>query len=241
MALARYYFPLTEAAAVSPAISGAWEHQNVLRRRLLRTPDSSTLTTVDYSPDGSDHLVNADSHHRQYVSDPLTVQTIPAQTMRLQLQCIENHSANNLFLTWGVFIVSNDGATRKEQLVPAGGSPSTDLKRDGTEVATSLTNRGDTATSAAATTEEGDRLVIEIGLGGTPAAASGVQGHNGDIRWGCNASGGDLPSNDTETGTTFRGYLELPAGSLEFVDESRRPVRTRIECPVEPNPADLVW
>jgi hypothetical protein len=200
----RCYFPETEAAAVSPTIEGAdWEHINTLRRRLLfTTPDGSTLTTTAYTPDAADHLVNGDAHHRQYVSDPLSAQNISG-TVKAQFQCLEANAGNNLFLTLKIFVVSQDGTTIKETLLA--------ITRDTTnELATALTNRNFPSTAiSAADLEAGDRIVVEVGLGGTPTAAGGTQGHNGSLRWGCNASGGDLAENDTETGTTFRGWLEF--------------------------------
>lgn len=205
----RFYFPADEAAAVSPTISAEWEHVNTLRRRLLTTPDSSALITVDYSPDGADHLVDGDAHHRQYVSDPLLGQTIAAQVVSSQFQCIENNAGNNLFFTVKLFVCSNDGTTIKETLLA--------ITRDAIECATALTNRAFSATTTAATIEDGDRIVVELGLGGTPSAAAGVQGHNGDLRWGCDASGGDLPVDDTSTGTTLRPWLEF-ANALTFLD-----------------------
>ena len=203
----RFFFPETEAAAVSPAVSSEWEHQNVVRRKLLTTPDGSTLTTTAYTPDAADHLVDNDAHHRQYVSDPIAAQTIAAQTFKLQMQALEANNGNNLSLTWKVFLVSNDGGTIKETLLA--------IRRDGNEVTTALINRSDSATSSAADAEENDRIVIEVGLGGLCTAAGGTQGHNGSVRWGCNASSGDLPENDTEAGTTFRGWFEF-ANTITF-------------------------
>lgn len=199
----RFYFPETEAAAVSPTISAEWEHQNAVRRRLLTTPDASTLTSTAYTPDGADDTTDKDSHHRQYVSDALAAQTIVASTFKIQFQGLEPNLSCNMSLTWKVFICSNDGTTIKETLVA--------IQRDGTELvinASGVTNRGDSALSVLANLEDGDRLVCEVGVGGTPVSGAGINGHNATLRWGCNASGGDLPENDTETGTTFRPWLD---------------------------------
>ena len=62
---------------------------------------------------------------------------------------------------------------------------------------------------------DGDRILLEIGLGGLPVATSGIQGHNGSIRWGCVASSGDLPVDETQTGTTYRPWVEF-SGNLNF-------------------------
>jgi len=137
----RFYFPLDETAAVSPTVSAEWEHQNVVRRRLLATPDSSTLTTTAYTPDAADHGVDNDAHHRQYVSDQVAAQNVSG-TFKLQLQGLEAHANNNQFLTVKIFAVSSDGTTIKETLFA--------ITRDATEFTTSLLNRGMTGSLSAA-------------------------------------------------------------------------------------------
>lgn len=198
----RFYFPETEAAAVSPTISAEWEHQNVVRRRLIAdTPDGSTLTTTAYNPDGADHIADQDAHHRQYVSDPIAAQNISGN-VKAQFQCIESHASNNLQLTLKIFLCSGDGTTIKETLLA--------ITRKGTEPTTSLRNTSFSSNAiSAADAEEGDRIVVEVGLGGLPTSGGGTNCHNGSIRFGGSASGGDLAENETETGTTFRPWLEF--------------------------------
>lgn len=201
----RCYFPLTRAADVSPTVSGTdWEHieASPVRRALaLDSSDDSTLTDVAITFDAADHLVNGDAHFRQYVSEPLPAQSL-AGNIKAQLQCLEAHANNNLFLTLKVYVVSADGSSVTGTLLA--------ITRDAVEVATSLTNRqfGSTALSSVSLAAN-DRLVVEVGLGGTPTATGGVQGHNGTVRFGGSASGGDLAENDTETGTTFRPWIEF--------------------------------
>jgi hypothetical protein len=60
----------------------------------------------------------------------------------------------------------------------------------------------------------GDRLVFELGLGGTPTSAGGVQGHNGTLRLG-ETGLTDAPANDTSTSTTENPWLEF-ANTLTF-------------------------
>jgi hypothetical protein len=208
----RFYLPATLAAPVAPpAPSGAdWGHINSVARQALTTPDSSTLATVAYTADAGDHLTAVNAHHRQYVTDALEAQTIAAQTFSAQLQSYELHANNNLFLTMKVYVVSNDGSTAKETLLA--------ITQNGIEVVgpNTVRNNSFSATLTAATLEAGDRIVIEIGLGGTPGpAAGGTQGHNGQMRWGCDASSGDLPVDDTTTGTTYRGWVQF-ADTLTF-------------------------
>ena len=207
----RCYLPETEAADVSPTISTSdWGHipGTPTRRRLRqRAADASTLTTTAVTPDAADHSVDANSHHRQYVSDPLCAQTISG-TLTAQFQTLEAHANNNLQLTIGVWLVSRDGTTLRSVLL----APT----RKGTEPTTSLRNTTFAAENLTSRTAvDGDRLVIEIGLGGTSAGGSGIQGHNGSIRFGGTAAGGDLAANETEAGTTFRPWVEF-SGTISF-------------------------
>lgn len=213
----RMYFPEAEVAAVSPTISGTdWEHINTLRRKLRTTPDASTLTTVAFTPDGADHLVSADAHHRQYVGPPFNGDQILMGQIKGQFQCLEANGSNQLFLTFKMYVVSPDGGTVR-------GTPLAITRDTTNEVAQALTNRNFPQTNLTPVSVlNGDRPVIEVGLGGTPVAAAGVQGHNGSIRWGGSASSGDLPENDTETGTTFRPWIEFDT-SLALSDDSMIP------------------
>lgn len=209
----RFYLPLDLAAAVTPpAASGGaeWEHINTVSRSLLLSPDGSTLTTTAYTPDGADDLTNRDSMHRQYVSDPLGLQAISGNFTG-QLQCLEAHANNNLFLAVKILVCSFDGTSTRATLLAL-------TRATSLELGTALTNRTfpSTALSSYTIVNPGDRLVVEIGLGGNiTTSAGGVQGHNGSIRWGCSAGGGDLAVNETETGTTFRPWIEF-SQNLEF-------------------------
>jgi hypothetical protein len=199
----RWFFPETEAAAVSPTISAEWEHQNVVRRRLRRSVDSSTLTTTSYAPDGADDITDKEAHHRQYVSDSLPAQTISGN-VKAQFQGLEAHANNNLFLCLKIFVVNQAGTVVTGTLLA--------ITRTAVgEYGTALINQTfpSTALSSLAINEN-DRLVVEVGLAGNSGPASGgVQGHNGSLRWGCSAAGGDLPENNTDTGTTLRPWIEF--------------------------------
>lgn len=200
----RMYFPASQAAFVTPPSPGAeWEHNNGVSRALLKTPDASALATTAYTPDAADDLTNRDAMHRQYVSPRLKAQTISGN-VTAQFQCLEAHANNQLFITIVVKVISEDGTTVRSTLLAI-------TRATSLEVATSLTNRTfpSTAMGSYACTD-GDRLLVEVGLAGNvTTAAGGVQGHNGSIRWGCSASGGDLAVNETETGTTFRPWIEF--------------------------------
>jgi hypothetical protein len=185
----RFYLPSSGTPGVSPSIVADWEHVNTLRRPMSPTPAVTAFSTTTYTPDTLDHLVNQDAHVCQFVSEPLAAQSIPAQTLQIVIRVAEAHASNNLFLTWKVYLVDSAGTV---------GSTILAIRRDGSEMPTSLTNRQDTATSAAVTAVDGDRIVLEVGFGGTPSASGGVQGHNGSMRFG-DASATDLVAADTGT------------------------------------------
>lgn len=210
----RFYFASTGTPSVSPAINpgGEWEHANNARRPMRATPQLSTVSGGLYAPDAADHLVDGDSLVFHFVTDEqLAAQTISAQSLKWQFQMQESNANNNLFMAIKVYLVSADGSTIGDTILA--------IRRDGNELPTAFANRGDSATSASANANAGDRIVVEIGFGGTPTATTGVQGHNGNVRIGEDASSGDLPENDTETAATFRPWLEF-ANSLTFLPVS---------------------
>jgi len=202
----RFYLPSSGTAPASPAISAEWEHVQTTRRPTKTTKSSTAMANQAYSPDAADDHTDKDSHFFQFVSDPLTAQTIIGQTVKIQVQGSESNAGNNCSLTWKLFVCSNDGTTIKETLVA--------IRRDGLELTTSIVNRGDSGTVILAVLEEGDRLVLELGIGGLATAAGGVNGHNGTLRMGDDQAS-DLAENDTETGSTFNGWFEF-AENLTF-------------------------
>lgn len=198
------------AGAGTPAVNATdWPHNsNVVRLQgaTTRGMPQSTMATSAVTYDGSDHLVDMNAIYFQVISkEQLYPQTISAQTIKWQYQCLEANNGNNLFLTVKVYVVA--GSTVKETLLA--------IQRDGTEMLNSLINRGDSGTTTEATVEQGDRIVIEIGAGGTPTATGGVQGHNFSLRYGTIATSGDLPEDDSTTATSYRGWIEF-ANDLKF-------------------------
>jgi hypothetical protein len=210
----RLYFPETQPAPVTPpAASGTdWAHINGITRALLLAPDGSALVSTAYTPDTSDHIVSANAVHRQYVSPPLDAQTL-AGTVKMQFQGLMPSTNDAQFLTLKVLVCSRDGSSTVATLRA--------LTRNPTSWLTSLTNRiyqAQTLTSFSCS--QGDRLVLELGCGGLPTAAGGVQGHNCTIRWGCLATSGDLPIDGTTTATTFRPWVEFSnTFAFEFTGE----------------------
>jgi len=205
----RFYFSDSEAAPVTPPAAGAeWEHNNGVTRNLRLSPDGTALATTAYAPDAADDLTDRDSLHRRYVSAPLAAQTVSGN-VKAQFQCLEEFNNCNLFLTLKLTVISNDGSTTRATLLA--------ITRDTTnELALSLTNRNFPSTALTSyACADGDRILVEVGLGGNiTSGTGGVIGHNGSIRWGCVASSGDLPEDDTQTGTTYRPWLEISTNLL---------------------------
>ncbi len=207
-----FYFTEDQAAPVSPLApvgSTTWEHiaPSIPTRALQLSPDTSTLTTTAYTPDAADDITDKDACHRQYVSPPLAAQTVSGN-VTAQFQGLEAHANNNLFITLKLMVISNDGSTLRQIILAI-------TRSTGNEYTTTLRNA--TFPSTAMTSyacAAGDRILVEVGLGGSSTATGGVQGHNGSLRFGGNASSGDLPVDNTQTGTTYRPWISFSTDPL---------------------------
>jgi hypothetical protein len=200
-------FRLTNAATdppVSPALQSYTHNAPADVRRKLLLADTSTLTTVAYTPDAADDITTGDALHCQFVSDPMVSGNVftSGDTLKMAIECLEDNAGNNLFLQVFVSVVDSAGTTVQATL--------RSKVADGLEMATTLTNRFHSTTlSASYTTVTDDRLVVELSAQGTPVATGGTQGHNAQLRWGGSGAGGDLGENDTDTGTTLNPWIEF--------------------------------
>jgi hypothetical protein len=195
----------TTAPAVSPALQSYTHNAPSTVRRQLLTSDASALATFAYAPDGADHIAAGDALLGQFVSDPMVsgIAFTSADVIKFAVQCLEANAGNNVALQCWAGVYSEDGTTLRRELRAK--------ISEGTEMATTLTNRFLSTTQGGATytTVAGDRLVVEFSAVGTPVASGGVQGHNASIRLGGDGAGGDAPENDTDTGTTINGWIEF--------------------------------
>ena len=204
----RLWFPDTQPAPVTPpAPSGTdWEHVNSVQRALLLAPDGSALATTAYAPDAADDLTDKDSHHRQYVGPCLAAQTLSGN-VTAQLQCQETFNNDNLFLALKILVCNRAGSSTAATLLAITRATSAELSSS----ADANRTFPSTALSSFACAD-GDRLVVEVGLGGSiSSGVGGIIGHNGQIRWGCAATSGDLPVDESTTTATFRGWIEFSA------------------------------
>jgi hypothetical protein len=190
----RFYLPSSGASAINPAYSAYWNGtqqsgaaDGFARYALVTTKIGSSMATI--SEDGNTDTTDSAYIYGQWVSAPIAAQTISAQTLKLQIRALEENARANQFVAISVRVLSNDGTTVRGTILQ---------DKDGTEIATSLTNRGHSATTTEVTASANDRIVIEIGTSGNPDTGSGGDSHDCDMRIG-DASGSDLPENDTGT------------------------------------------
>lgn len=216
----RFRLPSSGSAGVSPALQ-SYTHTPTTRRFPLILLDASALSTLTEAPDAADHLVAGDTFIAQFISRPLLAQTFTSgDSFKYSIQALEANAGNNLFVQLWMGVYTNDGATLQGTI--------RSKTSDATELATSLTNRTFSGTlSGTYSCNEGERLVIEFSVSGTPTAAGGVQGHNGSLRFGSDGAGGDLPENDTDTGTTLNPWLEF-ANTISFQEPLLNSSRTLV-------------
>lgn len=202
MATRFYLDGVADTVPISPTPDAAWENTSMLTRVLTTTTKSGeTIATVSFA---DANATNQDILFRQYISSPLVAgQTITGgQALKAQCRVSEAGATavNNLFFTVGMRVLAANGTTVQKTVLV--------VTRDGVEAefASVLENRQFTATSVAGnyTTVAGDRLVIEIGMGGDPNAGSD---HDSDMSLG-SSSGADLAEDDTTT-TANNPWFEL--------------------------------
>lgn len=182
----RLYLPSSGAAAVSPAFDAGWEDvasASPARRPLKAVPSATAMTTVSFTDlDATDR----DVLMYQGVSLPLSgAQTIVAQNVQLAVLGSEVLLSGDEFIAWTVKVFSKDGGTLRGTLVSMG--------RDDVELATALTCRNVAGAGGAVSALDGDRIVLEVGVGGDPLVA-----HDSSIRVG-DAAASDLPYDDVTT------------------------------------------
>lgn len=188
----RLYLPSTGTAAVSPTFRTGWEDTSSAspaRRAMATTKIASAMTTVAFTDlDATD----IDILMYQGVSLPLSGdQTISAQNIRVVIRGIEDADTNNTFVGCIVYVVSNNGATTRGYLIGADAT----VVRDDVELdAVTLTTRTFSGTSGSVSALNGDRIVIELGVGGDPTLLT----HDSRLRVG-DAAASDLPYDDVTT------------------------------------------
>jgi hypothetical protein len=196
----RLYLDATGAAApISPAPDAGWEDVSILARALATTSKGGeAMSDVAFSDSDA---TNKDVLFRQYVSPPLAPgQALSARSYKAQVRCRETSPANQMFMRASFRIIAGDGATVNKVLGSMIGSAaeSYDVSLRNLQLAV-------TVPVYSYTTVAGDRIVVEIGLGGDPN--SGFT-HSATMRLGSSPAT-DLPENNTET-NDWAPWAQLP-------------------------------
>lgn len=190
------WLPSSGAAPVSPSPEAGWGHQSGNSRVMNLVRGTSALTTLAYNPDGADHLVSVDSLVCQFVSQILPPQVVAAQLVILNALTLEVAASNNLSLSWKLYGCNVAGSSNLGTLLAIG--------RNGVETGTALTGSASSRTCSAVTFNEPWRLVLEIGLGGTPTN-SATDTHNGSVQFGEAPASATVPTLPQHADTTTGG------------------------------------
>lgn len=183
----RFYLPSTGSAAVSPAYD-SWDNTTSPDSRLKCVTTKISSAIVQGSKlswtSGEKKLA------RQYVSDPVAVQTISG-TVKMQIGGGERFSDDNVDKSYlSIRVVSEDGNTVRGTLLVLGNYFANVEFNNGTGRNITFAN-GDSLTSVDC--HKRDRIVIELGCsdtGGTSPEAAFGYGDNGLS---------DLGENETDT------------------------------------------
>jgi len=204
-AATRFYLPSTGAADVSPAYSASWnDTSNADRLKCVTTKISSAMTNK------STGNTSATGHFlfRQYVSDPISAQTITG-TVYGQVAGLEGHAGVNGFSDIIITIVSNDGSMVRGTLLA--------ITSGATEYLVGTAENRKTPVSTAVsvvTAEANDRIVIEVGGLKNGAKKKDIQLIFGDD------NAGDLPVDET-TQTANNPWVEF-SQTIAFAGARRR-------------------
>lgn len=141
-----------------------------------------------------------------WISDRLKPQAIAAQTVTISIKCSEADAKCNLFVKWIIRLLHADNTYGDSILAfTAGGSE--------LPLTAAIASRFDTQTSTAVTAVGGDRIVIEIGIGGDPAPSTGT--HSSSMIIGDDAAN-DLDAGDGDTGVD-NPWVNFGTTTLEFM------------------------
>ncbi len=209
---------------ITPAFDSNWDDTSIASRVPMfisaqQVPDASNtfnLCTgtqdISYSDSSSSSLKRI--LILQCISNPLKAQTMGVQTFTASFQGIETNAANNLFVYYTVKAVAEDGSSTTGTLLA--------LTADDVEFSTTLRSRGFSATTTSVALNANDRLVIEVGIGGTPSSST----HSGTLRVTEDFSIADLTAaSDTQT-TAGCSFVNFGSTTLTLGSFSKGEVAT---------------
>lgn len=195
----RLYLSSVSFTGAFPPMGTEWEHLLGFRGRFSLVRTGSPISQFGLN-EGVDHLVDADVLVGQWITPYLAAQTLAAQTVTLTVQASTPDANNHLHLTWRLYVLRPIGSTGPV-LVP--------IRRDDLEVPTVRTARTDSVAIPETVLLGGDRLVLELGLGGLPTDAAGVQSHSCRLYVGDDGTT-DLAAADGDTTVGPNPWFEIP-------------------------------
>lgn len=204
----RYYFSAATAPDVlGVAFDAGWDvTTDAVRRKLLSAADGA-----DTLADGATLSWNAGEEVlcRQYLSDRIGVTTIDG-TVKCQIRCQSSMADDAVRSRLCVKVVSEDGSVVRGTLLAVGlYGPNTAFAHLGMRNKTFAD--GDTVTTVV--TENGDRILVEIGY--SDSSGTTPQGHS---RFG-SSDASDLPENET-TATDLNPWIEFSNTIEAYVPDS---------------------
>lgn len=203
----RFYLPSSGAATTTPAFDAAWEDTSIATRlATVTTRINTALGTVAFS-DGD--VTNKDILDRQYESAPIAAQTIQVQNLTFVARGAEGAPANNMRTAFGARVVSNDGTVVRGTLAP--------VTRAATEFGATLSSRIITVATTQVISQDGDRIIFEVGAGGDPGAGT----HTHNLQLGDDAAN-DLDAADGDTGSD-NPWIEFDTDTIVFQSDAISP------------------
>jgi hypothetical protein len=207
----RLYLPSSGAAAVNPpfTLQASWDQTGSADRlRMVTTKSATAMTSLTQA---STITSNQRQLVRQYVSDPIAGQVLAVGTIKGTIRVAESATNDNInAVASKVLVVSNDGQTLRGAISNL--SHTLVSVNEWATVAVGLTNRrvADGDATSAVTSQEGDRIVIELGYSTTVGGSS----ISGNMNFGDDAASDCA---DDEAGTAANNpFVELSI-TVEFL------------------------
>jgi hypothetical protein len=216
-AATRLYFPLDDAATITPTQDAGWDDVGQLsRRRLAHSKGSDAITagsTIDITEDTGGFALD-----RQYISTQMnsgivfTSGTTQVSAVLMMREFAATDDVTTCIL--GVRVLSEDGATVRATLMAVANYSSTGEFINNATMRNKICSPSGTTIGASYTTVSGDRLVVEVGYE-TDGAETSPQAA---AKYGQNATDCTL----ADTGTTdCAGWIEF-SNTITFVAPANR-------------------
>ena len=199
----KLYLPSTGVALVDPAWSVSWYNAtsaSAAKLKAVTTRIASSMVTKSMT---DTDVTDRHFAFGMWVTEKLIAQAIAAQTLTCSIKCRETSTSNNMKLHWIVRLLHDDGTF---------GSSIIAFRDQTVEVSITANSRFDTLTTNAVTALNGDRIIIEMGLGGDPG--SGASHDSSMIIGDDSATDLNAASNDTGIRNPWVNF----ANTLTFMD-----------------------